>query len=66
MAVFSGQVAVLRPLQGVKCGYIFYPFPRNLVLRETSEPLNKLFDGVLREDPKKAWHWSAKITGHTI
>jgi len=34
--------------------------------KETSEPLNKLFDGVLREDPKKAWYWCAKITGQTI
>jgi DNA-binding FadR family transcriptional regulator len=24
----------------------------------------KLLDSVLREDPKKAWYWSAKITGH--
>ncbi|MFI5136446.1 MAG: FadR/GntR family transcriptional regulator [Sphingobacteriales bacterium] len=34
--------------------------------KETSEPLHKLFDGVLREDPKKAWHWCAKITGHAV
>lgn len=26
----------------------------------------KLFDSVLREDPKRAWHWSAKITGHLL
>jgi len=25
---------------------------------------HKLLDSVLREDPKRAWHWSAKITGH--
>ncbi len=25
---------------------------------------HKLLDSVLREDPKKAWYWSAKITGH--
>lgn len=33
--------------------------------KETAEPLHKLFDGVLREDAKKAWLWSAKITGHS-
>ena len=27
---------------------------------------HKLFDSVLREDPKRAWHWSAKITGHLL
>jgi len=26
----------------------------------------KLFDSVLREDPKRAWHWSSKITGHLL
>jgi len=25
---------------------------------------HKLLDSVLREDPKRAWYWSAKITGH--
>jgi len=25
---------------------------------------HKLLDSVLREDPRKAWYWSAKITGH--
>lgn len=24
---------------------------------------HRLFDSVLREDPKRAWHWSGKITG---
>lgn len=28
--------------------------------KETADPLSKLFDGVLREDPKKAWLWSGK------
>ena len=27
---------------------------------------NKLFDSVLREDPKRAWHWSSKITGQFV
>jgi DNA-binding FadR family transcriptional regulator len=25
---------------------------------------HKLLDSVLRQDPKRAWYWSAKITGH--
>ncbi|CAN5225702.1 hypothetical protein BH09BAC6_BH09BAC6_13620 [soil metagenome] len=25
---------------------------------------NKLLDSILRQDPRKAWHWSAKIAGH--
>jgi DNA-binding FadR family transcriptional regulator len=33
--------------------------------KESSDPLHKLFDGVLREDHKKAWYWSAKINGHS-
>jgi DNA-binding FadR family transcriptional regulator len=33
--------------------------------KESSEALHKLFDGVLRQDPKKAWYWSAKITGQS-
>jgi len=33
--------------------------------KESSEALHKLFDGVLRQDPKKEWHWSAKITGQS-
>jgi DNA-binding FadR family transcriptional regulator len=32
--------------------------------KASSESLHNLFDGVLREDTKKAWYWSAKITGH--
>jgi len=31
--------------------------------KNTSENYHKLFDTVLREDPKMAWHWSGKITG---
>jgi len=31
--------------------------------KESEEPMHKLFDGVLREDPKKAGLWSAKMTG---
>ncbi len=31
--------------------------------KSTSENYHKLFDTVLREDPKMAWHWSGKITG---
>lgn len=31
--------------------------------QSTSENYHKLFDTVLREDPKMAWHWSGKITG---
>jgi DNA-binding FadR family transcriptional regulator len=34
--------------------------------KESSDSLSKLFDGVLREDPKKAWHWSAKLTGQVV
>jgi len=26
--------------------------------------LHKLLDSILREDPKRAWYWSAKITGN--
>jgi DNA-binding FadR family transcriptional regulator len=33
------------------------------LFKEHSDHLTKLFDGVLREDPKKAWTWSGKITG---
>jgi len=25
---------------------------------------HKLLDSILRQDPKRAWYWSAKITGH--
>jgi len=31
--------------------------------KSTSENYHKLFETVLREDPKMAWHWSGKITG---
>lgn len=31
--------------------------------KTASEDHHKLFDSVLREDPKMAWFWSAKITG---
>jgi len=31
--------------------------------KSTSENYHKLFDSVLREDPKMAWYWSGKITG---
>lgn len=31
--------------------------------KNTSENYHKLFDSVLREDPKMAWYWSGKITG---
>jgi DNA-binding FadR family transcriptional regulator len=27
---------------------------------------HKLLESVLREDPKQAWYWSAKITGHFL
>ena len=33
------------------------------LFKNTSEDHHKLFDSVLREDPKMAWFWSAKITG---
>ncbi len=32
--------------------------------KEAPDHHHKLLDSVLREDPKKAWHWSARITGH--
>jgi DNA-binding FadR family transcriptional regulator len=32
--------------------------------KDTSDSLHKLLDGVLREDSKKAWYWSAKLTGN--
>jgi hypothetical protein len=31
----------------------------------SKEPLDMLFDGVLRQDAKKAWYWSAKLTGQS-
>lgn len=33
-------------------------------LKEISDHLAKLFDGVLRQDPQKAQYWSNKIIGH--
>jgi len=32
--------------------------------KEAPEQYRNLLDGVLRQDPKKAGYWSAKITGH--
>jgi DNA-binding FadR family transcriptional regulator len=32
--------------------------------KESYDSLHKLFDGVLREDPKKAALWSARLNGH--
>jgi DNA-binding FadR family transcriptional regulator len=35
------------------------------VFKNSAEQYRNLFDGVLRQDAKKAWYWSAKITGHS-
>lgn len=35
-------------------------------LKEGTDNLQKMLDGVLREDPKKAYIWSAKINGYAI
>jgi len=32
--------------------------------RDAPDYHHKLLDSILREDPKRAWYWSAKITGH--
>lgn len=32
--------------------------------KEKRDQYQNLFDGVLRQDPRKAWHWSGKITGN--
>jgi len=32
--------------------------------KDAPDSHHKLLDSVLREDPRKAWYWSAKITGH--
>lgn len=34
--------------------------------KNSSENHHKLFDSVLREDPKMAWFWSSKITSQSI
>jgi DNA-binding FadR family transcriptional regulator len=34
------------------------------IFRAAPDHHHKLLDGILRQDAKKAWYWSAKITGH--
>jgi DNA-binding FadR family transcriptional regulator len=35
-------------------------------LYDTSDLHSKLLDSVMRQDPSRAWYWSAKITGHSV
>ncbi|MDP9076597.1 MAG: GntR family transcriptional regulator [Bacteroidota bacterium] len=37
-----------------------------LFFKNSSENHHKLFDSVLREDPKMAWFWSSKITSQSM
>ena len=37
--------------------------PDTSLFKNAPDDHHKLFDSVLREDPKMAWYWSAKITG---
>ena len=32
--------------------------------KNATDHLSKIFDSILRQDPKQAWYWSAKITGN--
>jgi len=34
--------------------------------KDKRESYQNLFDGVLRQDPRKAWYWSGKITGNMV
>jgi DNA-binding FadR family transcriptional regulator len=34
--------------------------------KEKRDAYQNLLDGVLRQDPRKAWHWSGKITGNMV
>ena len=40
--------------------------PDTTFFKNAPDNHHKLFDSVLREDPKMAWYWSAKITGQII
>ena len=34
--------------------------------KDKREQYQNLLDGVLRQDPRKAWHWAGKITGNMV
>jgi hypothetical protein len=34
--------------------------------KDKREQYQNLLDGVLRQDPRKAWYWSGKITGNMV
>lgn len=36
------------------------------IFKEKRDQYQNLFDGVLRQDARKAWHWSGKITGNMV
>lgn len=38
--------------------------PDTAFFKEKRDHYQNLFDGVLRQDARKAWHWSGKITGN--
>lgn len=43
---------------------LFNKYEDTSFFKDTLEQYKNLLDGVLRQDAKKAWYWSAKITGN--
>jgi DNA-binding FadR family transcriptional regulator len=41
-------------------------FTDTLFFKEKRDEYKNLFDGVLRQDARKAWHWAGKITGNMV